>query len=48
MEKSEFKTLESIHIKEMEKLKNGFKDMLNRLVDNENYMEKYLPYNMFV
>lgn len=48
MEKSEFKTLESMHIKEMQKLKNGFKDMLNRLVDNENYMEKYLPYNMFV
>jgi hypothetical protein len=48
MEKTDFRNLESLHIKEIQKMKNGFKDILNRLVDNENYMEKYLPYNMFV
>lgn len=48
MDKMDFRNLEAIHIREIEKVKNGFKDILNRLVDNETYMEKYLPYNLFV
>jgi hypothetical protein len=32
----------------MEKLNKSFRDLFNRVLDAENYMEKYLPYNMFV
>lgn len=48
MEKSDFHTIESMHIKEMERLRVSFREILNRLIDTENYCEKYLPYNMFV
>ena len=48
MDKSDFRSLETIHIREMEKLNMSFRDLFNRVLDAENYMEKYLPYNMFV
>lgn len=48
MDKTEFRKVESMHVREIEKVRDGFKDVLNRLVDNENYIDKYLPYNMFV
>lgn len=48
MDKNDFWSLETIHILEMERLNKSFKDLFNRMLDNENYMEKYLPYNMFV
>jgi len=48
MDKDDFRSLETIHIREIERLNKGLKDLLNRVEDAENYMEKYLPYNMFV
>ena len=32
---------------ELEKMNRGFKDLLNRMLRTEDYIDKYLPYNMF-